>query len=58
MLFRSTASLAASLAARDPRVLAGVLRAVREGADLTLAQGLLLEASLAATARAATEKTP
>jgi enoyl-CoA hydratase/carnithine racemase len=58
LLGSETAALASSLAARDPRVLAGVLRAVRGGADLTLAQGLRLEASLAATVRAAMEETP
>ncbi len=44
--------LARELAARDPRAVASLLRAVREGGELTLEQGLRLEARLAAGVRA------
>src|SRR5262249_53339528 len=37
-----TDALARGLAGRDPRAVAGVLRAAREGRELTLAQGLRL----------------
>ncbi|HKP19136.1 MAG TPA: enoyl-CoA hydratase/isomerase family protein [Gaiellaceae bacterium] len=43
-----TTEVADSLCRLDPRVVAGVLRAVHEGVDLPLAQGLQLEARLAA----------
>jgi enoyl-CoA hydratase/carnithine racemase len=41
-------TLAASLAGLEPRAVAGVLRAIHEGIDLPLAQGLELEARVAA----------
>ena len=44
--------LARELTARDPRAVKAARRAVKEGADLSLEQGLRLEARLAASVRA------
>jgi enoyl-CoA hydratase/carnithine racemase len=46
-----TAALARDLATLDPRAVCAIRQAVREGADLPLAQGLRLEARLAAGLR-------
>jgi enoyl-CoA hydratase/carnithine racemase len=48
--------LARDLAALDARVVSAARRAVREGADLPLEQGLRLEATLAASVRAASRR--
>jgi enoyl-CoA hydratase len=45
-------NLADSLAGLDRHAVQGIRRAVREGADLSLAQGLRLESRLAAAVRA------
>ncbi|MCC7103696.1 MAG: enoyl-CoA hydratase/isomerase family protein [Chloroflexi bacterium] len=53
-----TAALARQLASQDAAALRAIKRAVREGADLPLAQGLRLEAVLAARLRAGVSREP
>jgi enoyl-CoA hydratase/carnithine racemase len=48
-LHDTATALAEQLAGYEPRVVAAIRQAVREGVDLPLAEGLRLEARLAAT---------